>query len=91
MFWFISLLISSALVLARFSPESVQTGCSLSPNPSGGDDSSAILEAFDRCSQDSIIVFENGTYHIEQVMNTTGLRNVKIDMHGTLLVSAFPN
>ncbi|EJD03461.1 uncharacterized protein FOMMEDRAFT_187148 [Fomitiporia mediterranea MF3/22] len=75
------------LILARFLPERATKACTLSPDTSGGDDSPAIMAAFDRCSQDSTIVFENGTYHIERIMITTGLKNVKVDMRGYLLWS----
>ncbi|EJC99707.1 uncharacterized protein FOMMEDRAFT_92812 [Fomitiporia mediterranea MF3/22] len=71
------------LTLARFSPNATQRVCRLSA--SGGDDSLAILEVFSRCSYDSTIIFESGTYHIERVMDTTGLKNVRIDMQGYLL------
>ncbi|KAI0028403.1 pectin lyase-like protein [Vararia minispora EC-137] len=53
--------------------------------PSGGDDSSAIIAAFQLCSRDATVVFSNATYHIEKVMSTHGLRNVTVDVHGTLL------
>lgn len=35
----------------------------------------------------SEIVFQNTTYNIAQVMNVTGLENVKIEVHGTLIWS----
>ncbi|EJD03462.1 pectin lyase-like protein [Fomitiporia mediterranea MF3/22] len=73
------------LVLGRFNPELANKVCRLSPDASGGDDSPAIVTAFERCSEDSTIIFESGTYHIESVMNTTGLKNVKIDNRGYLL------
>ncbi|PAV15988.1 pectin lyase [Pyrrhoderma noxium] len=57
----------------------------ISPKTNGTDDSPAILDAFERCKEDGVVVFNEGTYHIERVMNTTGLRNVRIDMRGTLL------
>ncbi|KAG8164419.1 hypothetical protein KVR01_006337 [Diaporthe batatas] len=48
------------------------------------DDAPAILEAFRECGQDATVVFEPATYHINSVMNVTWLRNVKIDLQGTL-------
>lgn len=51
------------------------------------DDSPAILAAFRDCKRDSDIVFQNTTYNIAQVMNVTGLENVKIELHGTMLWS----
>lgn len=54
------------------------------------DSASAILRAFHECGHNhgferGRIVFKNETYHVKSVMNTTGLRNVDIDLHGTLL------
>ncbi|KII90376.1 glycoside hydrolase family 28 protein [Plicaturopsis crispa FD-325 SS-3] len=62
--------------------------CTVHPSPSNStspDDAPAIISAFEQCSSDATVVFENATYHIEQIMNTTGLQNVTIDHRGTLL------
>ena len=74
---------------ARFNSERVSTLCTITPDSSRGDDSGAIVETFERCSRDSTIVFTEGTFHIERVMVTTGLHNVRIDMKGTLLVCSY--
>lgn len=50
-----------------------------------GDDASAILKAFSDCKEDGHIIFENTTYYIGTIMNTTGLRDVDIEVRGTLL------
>lgn len=50
------------------------------------DDAPAILDAFQTCGQDGKVMFSNTTYHINSVMNTTGLKNCEINLHGTLLV-----
>lgn len=63
------------------------TQCVVPANGDGSDDTPAILAVFDKCKTDGHIVFENVTYHIGQIMNTTDLNNVKIDIKGTLLVS----
>ncbi|EQB49243.1 hypothetical protein CGLO_11445 [Colletotrichum gloeosporioides Cg-14] len=63
------------------------TQCVVPANGDGSDDTPAILAAFDKCKTDGHIVFENVTYHIGQVMKTTDLNNVKIDIKGTLLWS----
>lgn len=34
-----------------------------------------------------IVIFENTTYHVNSVMNTTGLENCEVDVRGTLLWS----
>jgi hypothetical protein len=54
--------------------------------PSGGDDSAAIVSAFEQCSQDATVLFTNATYHINKIMHTHGLKNVTVDVRGTLLV-----
>lgn len=55
-----------------------------------GDSGPAIVEAFHRCGHNhgvkrGKVVFKNETYYIKSVMNTTGLSNVDVDLHGTLL------
>lgn len=52
-----------------------------------GDDAPAILKAFAKCRQDGHIVFENTTYYVGSVMNTTGLKDVDVEVKGTLLWS----
>jgi galacturan 1,4-alpha-galacturonidase len=47
------------------------------------DDTPQILDAFEQCGQDGSIVFQEGTFYIRQVMDTTNLRNVSIDIYGT--------
>lgn len=49
------------------------------------DDAPAIRVAFDTCHEDSHIVFENTTYYVHTVLNTTGLRNVDVEVLGTLV------
>jgi hypothetical protein len=81
-----------ALVLAR--------GAHPTPNfpsplvqPSGNasvDDAPAILEAFKTCGYGGRVVFLNTTYHVNSVMNTTGLKDCQVDLRGTLLVSLYP-
>lgn len=51
------------------------------------DDAPAVLEAFRECGQDGRVVFSNTTYYINSVMNTTGLNNCEVEIHGTLVVS----
>ena len=57
-----------------------------SGNPNG-DDAPAIIQAFKDCKQDGHITFENTTYYIASIMNTTGLNKVDIEVKGTLLWS----
>lgn len=53
-------------------------------NDPAGDDAPTIITAFRECSENAHIIFENTTYHIRSVMNTTGLRNVDVEVRGTL-------
>ncbi|KAF8891805.1 pectin lyase fold/virulence factor [Infundibulicybe gibba] len=60
--------------------------CTVSPGPNNAtDDAPAILQAFELCGRDASVVFGPGTFHIESVMNTTGLKNVVVDLSSTLL------
>ncbi|KDQ52576.1 glycoside hydrolase family 28 protein [Jaapia argillacea MUCL 33604] len=61
------------------------TICTIQPSLNGTDDTPAILYAFEQCGKDGSVVFQNATYNIEQVMTTTGLENVVVDLSGTLL------
>jgi hypothetical protein len=65
--------------------------CTLAPGGEGIDDSRAIIDAFDQCGQNGHVVFQNATYYIERVLNTTGLVNCTVDIQGTLLVSIPPH
>jgi galacturan 1,4-alpha-galacturonidase len=51
------------------------------------DDAPAIIDAFKQCGHNGKVVFLNETYHINTVMNTTGLKNCEVDLQGTLLVA----
>ncbi|CAE6472427.1 unnamed protein product [Rhizoctonia solani] len=59
--------------------------CVITPGGEGVDDSQAIIDAFGQCGHNGQIEFQNATYHIERVMNTTGLVNCTVDIKGTLL------
>ena len=52
------------------------------------DDAPAICQAFSECRENANIIFENTTYHIQTVMNTTGLSNVDVNVQGSLLWDA---
>jgi galacturan 1,4-alpha-galacturonidase len=72
-------------------PGAKDTTCTIKPSLDGSDDTPAILKAFDSCGKNGRIVFINETYHVNTVMNTTGLENVDIDLYGTLLVKSHPS
>lgn len=49
------------------------------------DDAPAILKAFEDCAEDGHIIFSNTTYYISTIMNTTGLKDVDVEIRGTML------
>ncbi|KAF4308536.1 Glycoside hydrolase family 28 [Botryosphaeria dothidea] len=64
--------------------------CVVQPGPNGTDSAPAIIQAFRNCGRNEgdargRVVFLNETYTVKSVMNTTGLRNVDVDLQGTLL------
>ncbi|GLB42980.1 putative glycosyl hydrolase 28 family protein [Lyophyllum shimeji] len=60
--------------------------CTVHPSADGvSDDAPAIRQAFDLCGRDGIIKFDPATFHVESVLQTTGLRNVIIDLPGKFL------
>lgn len=68
-------------------PEKV---CVVQPGTKGTDSAPAIIQAFSDCGHNSgtsrgRVIFTNETYTVKSVMNTTGLSNVDIELHGTLL------
>lgn len=90
------LLFSSLLLLSWVATPSLATEI-FNPNPRrictvkpGGsnltDDAPAILRAFKECGHGGTINFLKETYHINTVMNTTGLRDCVVNIPGTLLV-----
>lgn len=77
-------LITSATPLVTTSRQ--EKRCEVPANEDGSDDSDAIHEAFEDCGQGGTVVFSNTTYHVEKVLNTTGLEDCSIELKGTLLV-----
>ncbi|KAG6916616.1 hypothetical protein DXG01_006112 [Tephrocybe rancida] len=60
--------------------------CRVHPSADGvSDDAPAIREAFKDCGRDGHIIFDDATFHVESVLQTTDLCNVTIDLRGTLL------
>ena len=84
-------LVSSARRSQQGSDFVVKRGNVCTIEPSGGDDSPAIISAFKQCNRDSVVVFQNKTYHVERIMSTHGLKNVEVQNHGTLLVLLLPS
>jgi galacturan 1,4-alpha-galacturonidase len=82
----ITLLLGARAVHGGFVTK-VGSVCTIHASPNMSDDAPAILQAFALCGKDASIIFDPSTFHIESVMNTTGLQNVHVDLPGTLLVS----
>jgi hypothetical protein len=89
-FWFLLFFIkvSCAGHASSAAYASSKSLCVVQPSSAGGDDAPAIVAAFHKCGQNGKVIFTNHTYHINSVMNTTGLSNCHIELHGTLLVRA---
>jgi len=58
--------------------------CNVKSGDPSGDDTKAILAAFSDCKENGHVVFANTTYYVGQPMTTTGLKNVDIELLGTL-------
>ncbi|KAI5248773.1 pectin lyase-like protein [Aureobasidium subglaciale] len=73
-------------------PTATQSGgvsCTVRPVAGGRDSAGVIRNAFESCGSAKAghrnrIVFENTTYTIASVLDTTGLKDVDIELHGTL-------
>ncbi|CAD0037903.1 unnamed protein product, partial [Aureobasidium pullulans] len=80
------------LLGSHASPASNQAGgvtCVVRAASNGRDSAKVIRDAFKTCGkaksgQRNRIVFENTTYTIASVLDTTGLKDVDIELHGTL-------
>ncbi|KAF2772065.1 pectin lyase-like protein [Teratosphaeria nubilosa] len=65
--------------------------CVVDPARNATDSAPAIISALESCGRGSDylrpgkVIFKNDTYTIKSVMNTTGLSNLDIEHHGTLL------
>jgi len=57
--------------------------CTVVPVAAGGDDGPSILSAFAQCGQNGKIILDK-YYSVNTVLNTTGLKNVEIELSGTL-------
>lgn len=72
-------------------PDSARQTCVVEADPYGRDDGPAIVDAFERCKQNSHIILPSDTYHISSPMNTTDLSDVVVDLQGTMIVSFEPS
>ena len=79
-------LLFSTFVNSDSCPVEKRKVCTVQPSQDGSDDAPAVLQAFKDCAKFSRVKFLNETYHIKSIMNITGLKDVEIDLKGTLLV-----
>ncbi len=87
MFIISTIVVFLASLYSRLIPRQV---CICHQTGNGEDYVPATLDAFRQCGHGGRVAFLNETYHIESVMNTTGLDNCEIDVRGTLLVGCNP-
>lgn len=76
----------AATVVVSASPEPRHTCVVPASGSNATDDAPAIIRAFQRCGRGGKVVFKPTTYHVNSVMNITGLEDVDIDIRGELLV-----
>jgi galacturan 1,4-alpha-galacturonidase len=76
-------LLFSTLVKSDSCPGEHRKVCTVRPSQDGSNDAPAILHAFKDCGKNGRVEFLNETYHIESIMNITGLKDVEIDLKGT--------
>lgn len=86
LFVLVLLLFSLGSFASILAPSPRRKTCTVDTHPNGTDDAPAIVSAFTECGQGGRVVFLNETYNVNSVMNTTGLLDCEIDLHGTLLV-----
>jgi len=81
-----SLAIASSVAGSGYQNPDLKTCIVRSGGNSSIDDTPVIIDAFNQCGHNGRVIFVNETYHINTVMNTTGLKNCEVDLQGTLLV-----
>ncbi|KAL1629049.1 hypothetical protein SLS54_001741 [Diplodia seriata] len=85
-FVFVLLVLANNLAVEQDSANSILS--TLEPGGSNAtDDAVAIRDAFEECGLGGKVVFLNETYYVNSVLNTSGLEDVDVELHGTLLVS----
>ena len=52
------------------------------------DDTPSIRQAFEQCGHNGRVIFEEGTFNVNQALNTTGLKDCDVILKGELLFSA---
>ncbi|KAF4547787.1 putative glycosyl hydrolases family 28 protein 6 [Elsinoe fawcettii] len=82
--WLLVCAAASSLATSTLNPRQAKSCIVKSGGSNETDDAPAILEAFRQCGEDATVVFEPATYYVNSVMNVTWLKNVHIDLQGTL-------
>ncbi|KAG2414607.1 hypothetical protein HFD88_003798 [Aspergillus terreus] len=75
----------AATVVVSASPKPRHTCVVPASGSNATDDAPAIIRAFQQCGRGGKVVFKPTTYHVNSVMNITGLEDVDIDIRGELL------
>ena len=79
--------LTTILVANAHSLPSPEHTCVIPASKDGSDDSPAIREAFAKCGNNGKVVFQKDTtYSIQTVLQLHNLKNVQVDMLGTLEV-----
>lgn len=79
--------LTTILLAGAHSLPSPEHTCVIPASKDGSDDSPAIRKAFDTCGRNGKVVFQKDTtYSIQSVLQLHNLKNVQVDMFGTLEV-----
>lgn len=80
-------LLAASLAFAAYSPSSPEHTCVIPALNNGRDDAPVIREAFDKCGNNGKVIFQKDTtYSIQTALQLHNLKNVQVDMLGTLEV-----
>ncbi|PNP39744.1 hypothetical protein TGAMA5MH_08263 [Trichoderma gamsii] len=78
-------LLPASLVFAAYTPSSPEHTCVIPALNDGRDDAPAIREAFNKCGNNGKVIFQKDTtYSIQTALQLHNLKNVQVDMLGTL-------
>jgi hypothetical protein len=79
--------LAAAVAADAYSPSSPEHTCVIPALKDGRDDAPAIREAFDKCGKNGKVVFQKDTtYSVQTALQLHNLKNVQVDLLGTLEV-----
>ncbi|KAM0257251.1 hypothetical protein ACHAQJ_004489 [Trichoderma viride] len=79
--------LTAAVAASAYSSSSLEHTCVIPALNDGRDDAPAIREAFDKCGNNGKVIFQKDTvYNIQTALQLHNLKNVQVDMLGTLEV-----